>query len=213
MKTKATRHLPGGQQTARGRRHAVYVAAALLTVVVLAAILGVGYAVGGRHGGQEANGGVAAPAQTSSTNASHLAVPDFAITAAPFVGGGRFVLSQHADKPTLIYFMASWCATCVPEARAIAQLQSEIGQQANFVVLDIDPGDTLNDLEHFWKAVGSPGNIWALDKDGRVTTAYNVTSLDTTIIIAGGKEVARTVGGRSASQLKAMLANAGGIAQ
>jgi len=61
--------------------------------------------------------------------------------------------------------------------------------------------------------VGSPTNIWALDKDGRVTTAYNVTSLDTTIVIANGKEIARTVGGRSASQLKEMLANAGGVAR
>src|SRR5579875_2590376 len=212
MKTKATRH--PNAQPARGRRRALYIGATLLAVAVLAAILGVGYAVGGgRGGGQATHGGVAAPAQTNSANASRLAVPDFAITAAPFVGGGRFVLSQHADKPTLIYFMASWCVTCVPEARAIAQLQSEIGQQANFVVLDIDPGDTLNDLEHFWKAVGSPTNIWALDKDGRVTTAYNVTSLDTTIVIANGKEIARTVGGRSASQLKEMLANAGGVAR
>ena len=40
-----------------------------------------------------------------------LSVPDFAVTAAPFVGGQRFVLSQHTDKPTLVYFMASWCVS------------------------------------------------------------------------------------------------------
>jgi thiol-disulfide isomerase/thioredoxin len=134
------------------------------------------------------------------------------VTAAPFVGGQRFVLSEHTDKPTLVYFMASWCVSCVPEARAIAQLQGEMGQRVNFVVLDIDPGDNLTGLEHFWKAANSPTNVWALDAGSQVTSAYHVTTLDTTIVIAGGKEAARTVGGRSAEALKAMLA-AAGVAQ
>src|SRR5229473_8582854 len=123
----------------------------------------------GGRGGRGAPGarGVSAAATavpTGRTSGLALSVPDFAVTAAPFVGGQRFVLSEHTDKPTLVYFMASWCISCVPEARAIAQLQGELGQQVNFVVLDIDPTDTEKGLEHFWKAAASPTNVWALDR-------------------------------------------------
>jgi thiol-disulfide isomerase/thioredoxin len=148
-------------------------------------------------------------AASGAASAVKLSVPDFTVNTPSFLGGQRFTLSQHADKPTLLYFMASWCITCVPEARAIAQLQKgELGQQVNFVVLDIDPSDTDHGLESFWKAANSPNNIWALDKGSKVTAAYGVKSLDTTVVIAGGQETSRTVGGQSTSQLMAVLSKA-----
>ncbi len=198
------------QSAPSSRRRLLLIGLGVLGALVLVAILGLGYAT---NRGGRTNHEVSAAAATAAAgrlSGPTLGVPDFAVTAAPFVGGQRFVLSQHTDKPTLVYFMASWCVTCVPEARAIAQLQSDIGQQVNLVVLDIDPSDTETGLEHFWKAAFSPANVWALDQGSRVSTAYHVNSLDTTIVIAGGKEASRTVGSRSVSQLKDALAAAGG---
>lgn len=176
-------------------------------VLVVVAIVALGYA--GSHGSarQRATADTSQPVTASgAVSAGKLSVPDFTVNTASFLGGQRFVLSQQAEKPTLVYFMASWCITCVPEARAIAQLQKgETGQQVNFVVLDIDPSDTERGLESFWKAVNSPNNVWALNKESKVTSAYGVKSLDTTIVIAGGQEASRTVGPRSATQLMDVL--------
>jgi thiol-disulfide isomerase/thioredoxin len=181
-------------------------AALVVTVVVV-----LGY-TGSRGGGAgQSNAGDGQPAVTAVGGASpvKLSVPNFSVTAAPFVGGQRFVLAQHADKPTLMYFMASWCSTCVPESRAISQLQAQMGQQVNFVILDMDPSDTESGLQHFWEAAAGSNSVWALDKGSKVSTAYNVRSLDTTILIANGQELSRTVGGLSVDQLKAVLAKAG----
>lgn len=192
------------------RRRGVLTGLAVLGAVILVAVLGLGYATTRTGKPTQAVRAAATTAPAGRPSGPTLSVPDFAVTAAPFVGGQRFVLSEHVEKPTLLFFMASWCVTCVAEARAIAQLQGEMGQQVNFVVLDIDPGDNETGLQHFWNAAHNPTNVWALDRGSQVTSAYHVTTLDTTIVIAGGKEVARTVGGRSADALKAMLAAAGG---
>lgn len=195
------------QQPAKpARRRVVLIGLGVLLAIVVVAVLGLGYATSRRTGTTRGARAAAVSVPGSSPAGPKLTVPDFTITPAPFVGRPRFVLSENIAKPTLVYFMASWCVSCVPEARAIAQLQTEMGQQVNFVVLDIDPGDNLNGLEHFWKAAYTPTNVWALDTGSQVTSAYHVTSLDTTIIIADGKEVSRTIGSRSASQLKDALA-------
>jgi len=134
-----------------------------------------------------------------------LAVPDLRLTAASYQGGRRFVLSENAHKPTIVYAMAAWCLTCIPEAKALVQLEREVGDRVNIVVLDVDPGDTEAMLQQFARAVGGTPGIWALDQGSAVTRAYNIRSLDTTIVIAGGREVARTIGPQSLEQLRALV--------
>lgn len=142
------------------------------------------------------------------TRAVPLTVPDIRVTATGFAGGREFVLSQQADTPTLVYAMAAWCTTCVPEAKALVQLHRELGDHVTIVVLDIDPGDTEAMLQRFSEAAGGAPGIWALDKGSSVTRAYNIRSLDTTIVIAGGREVSRMIGAQSLDQLRAAVARA-----
>jgi thiol-disulfide isomerase/thioredoxin len=86
------------------------------------------------------------------------AVPEIRLTAAAWQGGREFILSQEARKPTIVFAMASWCISCVAEAKALIQLHREAGDRVNIVVLDIDPDDTEESLERFAKAVGgAPG--------------------------------------------------------
>lgn len=137
-----------------------------------------------------------------------LSVPDIRLTAATWQGGQPFVLSENVGKPTMLFAMASWCITCIPEAKALVQLQREQGDRVNIVVLDIDPDDTEAMLERFAKAAGGAPGVWALDRGSTVTRAYNIRSLDTTIVIAGGREIARTFGPQSIEQLRAALTKA-----
>ncbi len=178
--------------------------AAAVAVVAVFVISGRG---GGRDEGQQVatDGSVQAPGQAPAV---HLAVPDIRLTAAGFTGGQQFVLAENAHKPTIVYAMASWCISCVPESRALVQLHRELGDQVNIVVLDIDPGDNEEMLQQFSKAAGGAPGVWALDKGSAVTKAYNIRSLDTTIVVAGGREVSRTIGPQSLDQLRAAVAKA-----
>ncbi len=210
MATTSRRRARGAGQTpiapARPRarqwwRFALGGAAAALIVAVLAAAA----LVRGRGGGETEAPAVAAATGSGASAAVRLAVPDIRLTAASFQGGRRFVLSENAHKPTIVYTMAAWCLTCIPEARALVQLERELGDRVNIVVLDIDPGDTEAMLQQFARAVGGTPGIWALDHGNVVTRAYNIRSLDTTIVIAGGREVARTIGPQSLEQLRALV--------
>lgn len=194
---------PSAPQTGRlqPRRAARRWLAGLAVVVAVAA--GAGLLILGRTGEPDA-------AQQGPTQASagQLSVPDIRLTAAAFDGGQPFVLSEQAHKPTIVFAMAAWCLTCIPEAKALVQLEREVGDRVNIVVLDIDPGDTEAMLQQFAKAVGGAPGVWALDKDSVVTRAYGIRSLDTTIVIAGGREVTRTFGPQSLDQLRTAVAKA-----
>ena len=193
-------------------RHWLVASGAGLVVLLIGVVVVLGYASGRdkRVNQSTTRGSQPGVASTGATSAVTLSVPDFTVMAAAFVGGQRFVLSEHADKPTLLLFTASWCTECVPELRAFSQLQPEMGQQANFVVLDIDSHETEQDLQRMWQAVHGSNNVWALDKDGKVTSAYGVKATGTTVLIAGGKEVSRTFSAQSADRLKALLDKAQG---
>lgn len=101
----------------------------------------------------------------------------------------------HPDAQTnIIFSMAYWCGTCVPEARALAQLQQEYGDQLQVVVVDIDPTSTPERLQEFIfaSALGTDHLIWAMDRDGSFSRSYNIRALDTTIILdRDGKELYR----------------------
>jgi thiol-disulfide isomerase/thioredoxin len=90
--------------------------------------------------------------------------------------------------------MAYWCGTCIPEARALAQLQQEYGDQLQVVVVDIDPLSTPERLQEFIFAstLGTDSLSWAMDRDGSFSRSYNIRALDTTIILdRDGREIYR----------------------
>ena len=62
------------------------------------------------------------------------ALPDFSVSLA---GGGTFTLSENLGKPVFINLFATWCPPCVGEMPEINQLHNELGDQVNFLVIDI----------------------------------------------------------------------------
>lgn len=110
--------------------------------------------------------------------------PDFAVGT---LDGGRFVLSEQRGRVVVVYFMAGWCLTCVPEARALARLYAEYRDRGlEVLAVDAQFDETPADLERFRRLVGlspPPDYRWAIDRDLKVVAAFGVRSLDTTIII------------------------------
>ena len=115
--------------------------------------------------------------------------PDFSV---PTLDGGTFTLSAQRGKPVIIFAMAYWCGTCVPEARALARLHQEYGDRLVILALDVDPSSTPDRLTQFRAYAGNPTYVWGFDKQGQVTQAYRIRSLDTTIMVdAQGRIVYR----------------------
>lgn len=112
--------------------------------------------------------------------------PNFTVTD---VNGKTFTLSSET-KPVAIFFFAGWCGLCVPESRAWMTLSKENPGKFIPVIVDIQRGETNEDIKKFMQAVAinSPEAIWALDTD-ELLTKYNVKRLDTTFILDSNKKV------------------------
>jgi len=133
--------------------------------------------------------------------------PNFTV---PTLDGGSFTLADRQGKPTIIFFMAYWCSTCIPEARALAQLQQEYGDQLNIVAIDLDPSSTPDALNQFKSAADNGAYIWAFDTGQQVTNAYQVQALDTTLVLdAAGHVVYRDAYPTTYDVLKNTLTDVG----
>lgn len=106
--------------------------------------------------------------------------PDFTV---PTLEGGEFELSAQRGRPTVIFIMAYWCGTCIPEARALAQIHEQYGDAVSILALDVDPSSSIEALGQFKTHVGNPEYVWGFDAGQFVATTYQVPSLDTTIIL------------------------------
>lgn len=106
--------------------------------------------------------------------------PDFTL---PTLDGSTFTLSAQQGKPTIIFFMAYWCGTCIPEAQALSRLNQEYGEDISIIAIDVDPSSTADLLNSFKEASGNGEYVWALDINEDVFYSYQVRSLDTTYIL------------------------------
>ncbi len=110
--------------------------------------------------------------------------PSFRIQTASFGNGEEFELAQARGEVVVLFFMASWCTTCVPEARALKELHASYRDRGlRVLVIDIDPRSTENALARF-RALANKGEyLWALDTRQEIVRSYGVRILDATIII------------------------------
>ncbi len=100
-------------------------------------------------------------------------------------------ISHVLGKPTVIFFMASWCSSCIGEEDALKQVWAKYGDKVQLLTVDVDTvNDTAENLKQFAKEYGGD---WphALDSD-QMVQKFAISSLDTTVIIgADGKTVYR----------------------
>lgn len=98
-------------------------------------------------------------------------------------------ITVPGERPTVLYFMASWCFTCIPQAQAMKELEAEYADQADFVGVDVTPGNTKTQVDEFRELAGFPEHPYVVDETGELSKKYEIVSLDTTVVIAPDGEV------------------------
>jgi thiol-disulfide isomerase/thioredoxin len=106
--------------------------------------------------------------------------------------GSAVTVPDSSRQATILFSMAYWCGSCIPEGRALARLGREYGDTVRIVAVDIDPSSTPELLQDWIDYVGENNLTWTFDSDGNFMRRYGIRALDTTIILDGqGREVYR----------------------
>lgn len=143
---------------------------AVVVVVVLGIVL-------------QADGSGSDATENWSLRIPDMDAPDFGVRATSWSGGEEFVLSKNLEKPTVMYFVAAWCFTCIPETQALARIHEEVGDELNILIFDIDTTENERDLRRFKDNADGADHLWVMDEGSVIARAFGVRALDTTIII------------------------------
>lgn len=99
-----------------------------------------------------------------------------------------------AGKPAVVNLWATWCAPCVKELPALANLQKLLGDQAAVVTLSVDRGGAYA-VGAFFAKTGIVGLKTLVDPRAESLQTLQARGLPTTILLdAEGREVARYEG-------------------
>jgi thiol-disulfide isomerase/thioredoxin len=136
------------------------------------------------------------------------------------IGGKQVSLESFKGKPLVLWFMATWCPTCVGQAGVIKQISSVFGDRINVLVIDLWAtqnigqsfqglnAETMSDLQAFIAKYGNPQWNAALDDNG-VAIKYGIYKVDATVILdSNGKPVFTSLGPSGYEPLKNALTKA-----
>jgi len=116
---------------------------------------------------------------TVGINRGNLA-PDFTVTTTE---GKTLSLSQLTnDKPTVVYFFATWCPNCARDLAAVKDVYPQYSDKVNFLAVDIDSKESVSQIANYKQRMGLP-NIDFAPSDRRILSDYNVVYTTTKFFI------------------------------
>lgn len=92
-------------------------------------------------------------------------------------------IAVPGGKPSVLLFLGVNCGGCGPTATALGRLQAQAPGTANFVGVDITPGETTSDVRGFLTANHADGLGVALDTDTHLIGTLGVTQLTTVVVL------------------------------
>ncbi|MBN7324402.1 TlpA family protein disulfide reductase [Mycobacterium sp. 4D054] len=186
---------PTGPAALRSRRRLVTIALTVIAVVGISVVL---YSAFSPSSKQTAS----PPAADGSAKAGTTAAAG-AFTARTLQG---VQVAVPGSRPSVLFFFSVGCGGCGPATHTLAQVQQAVGTKANFVAVDIGPGETEQDITDFLTANQATSLAYASDSNATLISAYQVTQLSTAVVLdASGKPVFRAVE-PTADQIRAELA-------
>lgn len=116
--------------------------------------------------------------------------PQFSMT---LLDGGEFHLEEHAGRPIVMNFWASWCPPCRDESPGFERVWQKY-RDSGVLFVGVDIQDTQEEAARYVEEFGLtfPNGR---DPDGKITVDYGVIGLPVTFFIgAGGVVEGRWVG-------------------
>lgn len=121
------------------------------------------------------------PSTAKASDSNAPVAPNFSIIT---IDNQKFAMAEKQGKVVGVFFSASWCASCLPEANAWGKLYAKYRDTGlEVLIVDAEPGDSVASVLEFKRQAQGGDHAWAIDKDSALVKAFRVNSLDTTIII------------------------------
>lgn len=153
----------------------------LLVGVIL--LIGVAFLFGGKISTRSTSkdGAQTVSPQNNPSPASLIGkqAPDFSLTT---LDGQSFKLSDRKGGTVILFGMAGWCGTCIPEGRSLTKIRQEYSKKGVEIIgVAFTKGDNEDFLKEFRK-LGTINIPLALDTDN-VASKYQLVRLETTYIL------------------------------
>ncbi len=91
------------------------------------------------------------------------------------------VMDNFKDKVTVVNFWATWCPPCVEEIPSLNRLRQKMNGKP-FELISINYAESSQTIDQFLKQINVEFPV-LLDKDGSVSTKWNVVAFPSTFII------------------------------
>ena len=120
--------------------------------------------------------------QSPSAESQERPAPDFTL---PDLNGTRVSLGQFRGRPVVINFWATWCPPCRDEIPHLVEAYQREHDSVAFIAISDEPADVVGP---FVKEKAMPYVI-LLDSGDRVSSAYGIKALPTTLFISRDGEI------------------------
>lgn len=192
----------GGGSAGRGPRSWKAIAVTTALVAVFAGLVVVSATRSGSKAGSGAPVSAAAPAGGGNVGGTVAPLTLTSLT-------GRSVSVPRTGRPGALFFTVSSCSSCIPSAQALSSLKSRLGGRMDAVMVDLDPGDSPQNLQAWGDAVGNPSYPLTIDTSGNLVQQYQIQALGTTVVYDGRGRIVERLIEPDMGQLQSGLRKAG----
>tara|TARA_Y100000310_G_scaffold281722_1_gene302372 strand:+ start:8828 stop:9382 length:555 start_codon:yes stop_codon:yes gene_type:complete len=164
----------------------------IIVLSLLLVVFAYGCTRGGDHDIGTTNVQGQAVAGNVGINQGNIA-PDFTVKT---IDGKTLSLSQLTnDKPTVLYFFATWCPNCARDLGAVKDIYPQYSDKVNFLAIDVDQRESEAQIASYKQRMNLPNVDFAAAKRD-VLADYNVVYTTTKYFIGkDGTILNKGVGG------------------
>lgn len=112
------------------------------------------------------------------------------------------------DKPTAMFYFSVGCGACVGGAKALGEAAEKTGGSADFVLVDIDPGESAQIVSGFQDYTETTDVPAVIDTDASLSRRFQVAAQSTLIVVDPAGAVTYRAQDPSTDQIIAELAKA-----
>lgn len=125
---------------------------------------------------------------------------------------GQQIALPATGEPTAVFFFSVGCGECVGGVRFLGEAATaaeQAGDQASFLAVDMDPGESAEIIEGFMEYVDAEHVPAAIDTDAALSQRFQVAALSTLIVVDANGEVTFRATDPDAETITAELDKAG----